>query len=265
MARCSDKSIGKLNDKGYNVVKLPRAGIEPMDWIGRDERATECLGPVGSVLINTAMPPASTTSPVAELSGQQSSKLDVGIGLRVLGNVLQAFGASTPSLDGAFAKAKTLTFTYGNVTSTKVDVGKAAGYLGASSAHPGNPLANHYLLDDDTTAYLITEVLKSNEISITATDANGANVPMDAGVIQGLVGGKVNIKADSSSAAKLTLSGATPVTFGFKAFEISFDNGAWRMRGAGTDGGLAFAAVADGSSQDVGEPVLLGPGMLRLK
>ncbi len=43
MAWCEDKAVGYLNRYGYNVLKLPRAGIEPLDVIG-DDRHVEKLG-----------------------------------------------------------------------------------------------------------------------------------------------------------------------------------------------------------------------------
>src|ERR1700722_5255378 len=36
LVKKKDPSVTYLNKLGYNVVKLPRTGIEPMDVIGRD-------------------------------------------------------------------------------------------------------------------------------------------------------------------------------------------------------------------------------------
>ena len=43
MPWCEDKAITYLNKFGYNVIKLPRAGIEPLDVLGRD-RVVQPLG-----------------------------------------------------------------------------------------------------------------------------------------------------------------------------------------------------------------------------
>jgi hypothetical protein len=37
MPVCKDPSLTFLNQFGYNVIKLPRTGIEPMHVVGRDE------------------------------------------------------------------------------------------------------------------------------------------------------------------------------------------------------------------------------------
>ena len=265
MAKCGDKSVGKLNSKGYNVVKLPRAGIEPMDILGKDKKATELLGSLAAVWNTTAAAPVTSTVPALDISGQESNSLDLSIGLNMLGNVLKAFGASTPSLDAAYKKARTLQFTYGNVTSTSVQPLQAGNYLASGTLNTANPLVRHYMLEDEAEAFLIFDVLKSNEISVVAKDEHGVDLKVDAGVIQGLVGAKVGLKTASSNETKLTYTGAVPVTFAFRAFEISFDQGVWNLQGAASDG-LSFATSVGGSGEPAGEPILLrANGLINLQ
>jgi hypothetical protein len=59
MPKKKDPSVTFLNRFGYNVVKLPRAGIEPMDVIGRDD-TTQWLGQFSSVWKSTTAPPVPT-------------------------------------------------------------------------------------------------------------------------------------------------------------------------------------------------------------
>jgi hypothetical protein len=263
MAKCGDKSVGKLNSKGYNVVKLPRAGIEPMDILGKDKRATEWLGALSAVWNTTVASPAVATSPALDISGQESNSLDLSIGLKMLGNVLAAFGASTPSLDAAYKKARTLQFTYGAVTSSTVQPLQAGNYLAAGTLNTENPLVRHYMLEDEAEAFLIFDVLKSNEISVVAKDENGVDVKVDAGVIQSIVGAKVGLKTTGSSETKLTYTGTVPVTFAFRAFEISFDLGRWKLQGADSDG-LSFST--SDTDEPSGEPILLrAAGLINLQ
>ncbi len=265
MAKCGDKSVGKLNSKGYNVVKLPRAGIEPMDILGKDNKATEWLGALASVWNTTVPLPTASTAPALDISGQESNSLDLSLGLKMLGNVLAAFGASTPSLDLAYKKARTLQFTFGNVNSTTVQPLQAGNYLAGGVLNTGNPVVRHYMLEDEADAFLIFDVLKSNEISVVATDEHGVGVTVDAGVIQGMVGAKVGVKAAGSSTTKLTYTGTVPVTFAFRAFEISFNQGAWQLQGTKSDE-LSFAATVGGTAEPVGDPIMLRPaGLINLK
>ena len=104
MPKKKDPSVTFLNKFGYNVVKLPRVGIEPLDLIGIDE-TTQWLGPLSAVW-KSAVPVPEPSPPrrAAPVNGQKTDQLDLSFGLKILGNSLAAFGASVPSLDVAFKR-----------------------------------------------------------------------------------------------------------------------------------------------------------------
>jgi len=268
MALCKDPSITFLNRFGYNVIKLPRKGIEPMDLIGKD-KSTEWLGPIASVWKTTSAPPKpGDPQPSVDVQGQQSEKLDLSIGLKVLENALKAFGASVPSLNFAYNKARKVQFTFTSVTSTSVAPLEAGNFLASGDLNTNNPVVSHYFLEDHADAFLIFDVLKSNSISVTATDDHGGEVKVDVPQIQSVLGANVGVTASGASQATLTYSGKEPVSFGFRVFSINFVNGEWALAGAQASGGLAFGAAATGGGQadprDL-EPVLLRTsGMVRI-
>ena len=49
MALCIDPRLTYLNSKGYNVILLPREGIEPLDVLGRDNGGVNRLGTIGQI------------------------------------------------------------------------------------------------------------------------------------------------------------------------------------------------------------------------
>src|SRR3569832_1086411 len=112
MAKKKDPSVTFLNRFGYNVVKLPRVGIEPLDLIGRDD-TTQWLGPLASVWESSVPAPApSAPRPAAPINGQKTDHLQVTFGLKVLASALAAFGATVPALDVAFSRARKVQFSY---------------------------------------------------------------------------------------------------------------------------------------------------------
>jgi len=263
MAKKKDPSVTFLNRFGYNVVKLPRAGIEPLDLIGRDD-TTQWLGPLASVWAsNVATPPPSAPRPAAPVNGQKTDQLQVGFGLKILANALAAFGATVPSLDFAFTRARKVQFSYTNVTSTVVSPLEAGNYLAAGKLNTANPVVTHYLTGEDAQAFLILDVLKSDSLTVTASDEQGGEIGLDVPAIQGLVGANVKVKPSSASNSTLTFTGQAPVTFGFVVSEIEFDGAHWSLQGAAPSGGLAFGAgaVAGGGAGVAADvPVLLGSG-----
>jgi hypothetical protein len=259
MAKKKDPSITFLNRFGYNVVKLPRVGIEPLDLIGRDE-TTQWLGPLASVWKSSVpAPPPSAPRPAAPVNGQKTDQLQVTFGLKILANALAAFGATVPALDAAYTRARKVQFSYSNVTSTVVAPLDAGNYLAAGTLNTANPVVSHYLTGEEAQAFLVVDVLKSDSLTVAASDEHGGEIGLDVPAIQGLVGAKVKVTPSSAASSTLTFKGPTPVTFGFIVNEIEFDGSRWSLIGAAPSGALAFG-TGPGSDVAAEHPVLLGSG-----
>jgi hypothetical protein len=248
MAKKKDPSVTFLNRFGYNVVKLPRVGIEPMDVIGKDE-TTQWLGPLRAVWASAVAEPAVTPPrPAAQVVGQKTDQLDLGFGIKILANALAAFGATVPSVDFAFQKATKVQFSYTNVTSTAVAPLDAGNYLTSGKLNTNNPVVQHYFTGQESQAFLIVDVLKSDSITVTATDSHGIQVGIDVPAIEGVVGANVKVSPSGASNSTITFTGPQAVTFGFIVDEIEFDGTKWSLAGAAPSGDKAFGAVAGGSN-----------------
>src|SRR6185312_1798019 len=262
MAKKKDPSVTYLNKFGYNVIKLPRIGIEPMDVVGKDE-TTQWLGPLRSVWKSeVAEPVVSTPKPAAQIAGQKTDQMDLSFGLKILANALAAFGATVPSVDFAFKQARKVQFSYTNVTSVSVSALEAGNYLAKGELNTNNPVVEHYFTGHESQAFLIVDVLKSDSITVTATDEHGVEVGVDIPAIQGVVGASVGVKPGGTSAGTITFSGTQPVSFGFIVDEIEYDGARWSLRGAT---GISFGAAAavGGSPTSTGiAPILLGSGCM---
>ena len=256
MGICKDPSLTFLNRFGYNVVRLPRAGIEPMLVLGKAQ-SLEMLGKLSAVW-KTSLPEPSVGAPqtVADLNGKQSDKLELSVGLKILANALQGLGASVPSLDFAFSRARKVQFTYTNATSTSVNPLDAGNYLASGDLFSANPIVQSYFLGDQGHAFLIVDVLKSDTLTVSATAENGSDVKLDVPAIQGVLGASLGVKSGNASDSVIQFQGKTPITFGFKAFAISFEGGRWNLRGAKPGQDLAFAFDPSGEAEDETEGIL---------
>jgi hypothetical protein len=265
MKQSKDPSVTYLNSFGYNVVKLPRVGIEPMDVIGSDD-ANQWLGPLSLVWTSTdPVPTPGAPMPAVQVVGQKTDQLELGFGLKILANALAAFGATMPSLDIAYKRARKVQFSFANVTSSAVAPFAAGNYLTKGTLKTDNPVVRHYFLDDEADAYLITDVLKSASITVSATDDNGVEVGVDVPAIQGVVGAKVSVKTENAASSTLTFTGPVPVTFGFIVDQILYDGKTWSLRGVKPGSGHAFALAtpapgAPAARADTAAPILLGRG-----
>jgi hypothetical protein len=261
MAICTDKALIYLNEKGYNVVRLPRKGIAPLDVLGRDGKSVEWLGRLDQLWTSRQpIPKIGDPQPASHINGQKTSEMSLSIGLKLLSSVLGAIGAKVPDLSFAYNEADSLAFVFGNVSSRSVTPLEVGNFLANGDLQSKNPFVVRYLVDDDTEAFVITEILESNEITVSAKDSMGGNVTITAPSIQNVIGADVTVAAKASSNAGLTYTGKDSITFGFKAFAIAFD-GRWHVRGVQPSEALAFSP--DLSSGP--DPVILRKGMLALR
>jgi hypothetical protein len=248
-----DPSVTYLNKLGYNVVRLPRTGIEPMDVIGRD-RTMQWLGPIDSIWTSAIpKPQPGPAKPASAVNGQRTDALDVPVGLNILANTLAAFGISAPSLDVAYKSAHTMQFSFSNVTVTEVAPFSAGNYLAKGELQSDNPVVKNYFLSGQATAYLIVQVLKSNSLTVTATDSHGVAVNIDLGAFHG-VDAKVGIKPSSSGTSTLSFTGPDSITFGFAVQQIAREGNSWLLHGTAPSGDIAFGVAGVGGRPQTNAP-----------
>ena len=77
------------------------------------------------------------------------------------------------------------------------------------------------LLDDEV--YVLTSVLKTKKIVVSAQAEGGTTVAVDVPVVQQAVGANVKVDAATSSDSRVTFEGQVPVAFAFQAVQLVFD------------------------------------------
>ena len=262
MAICKDPVTKDLNDRGYNLVKLPRVGIEPLDVLGLDAATMEKLGSIAEVWTSPVPVPAvGAPAPAAGISGAKSSDLDIGIGLKLLSNALAGLGAgiSLPSLTTAFKRAKKLAFTFENVESSSISPFALGKFLAQGTLDMSNPFVSRYFGNDETQEFIIFDVLKSDSLSVSVKSETGASVEADVGALDGALSANVKTQVGASGNSEITFKGSVKVTFAFKLFEVVFTNGKWIPRGVAASEATSFGIGADGGTP---AGVLVNPSRL---
>ena len=139
-------------------------------------------------------------------------------------------------------------FSYSNVTVTEVAPFAAGSYLAKGELQSDNPAVKNYFLSGKATAYLIIEVLKSNSLTVTATDSHGTSVGVDLTAFQG-VDAKIGIKPSNSSNSTISFTGPDSITFGFAVQQIAREGDEWTLRGVAPSGDIAFVVPGTGTGQ----------------
>jgi len=263
MLRCHDPRLTYLNDLGYNVVRLPRRGINPLGVLGRDGHSLDYLGTLDQIWESpTSTPIAGYPNPVSALNGAATGDLDLSIGLDILANALSGmFGSTAPSLKFAYKSAKSVQFRFTDVQASSIDPFLINNYLAAGHLREG-PFVSRFLRDPDTEAFVISETLQAKSLSAVAKAESSAEVSVDVRAIQSVLGANVAVSQNNSNTAEVVYQGRDYLTFGFKVFAIKMDKQFWQIRGVAAGQSVAFEVQdADETETNVG-PILLGRSLL---
>jgi hypothetical protein len=220
-----DQSLTFLRQYGYSVFRFPRASAQPLELMHREGKDLTRLGMLpdlvepGSV---TSLEVRREASPGIDIEGKETSRVNVAIGVSILGSFIGALGGGKLGLDGGFKKARTVTFQFTGVMEDAVDILSLEKFIKAgkvSSLIPAGTLEK--LLDDEV--YVLTSVLKSKKIVVSAQGEGGTSVAVDIPVIREAVGGSLKVDTASSRDSGVKFEGPVAVAFAFQAVQLVFD------------------------------------------
>ena len=161
-----EQSITFLRSHGFSVFRYPRASAQPLELLHREGKDLTRLGMVPDLVTpgQQQLPEVRRdATPGIDIDGKETGTVNVAIGLSILGSFVGALGGSKLGLDGAFNKARTITFQYAGVMEDAVDVLALEKFIKAGRISPDVPAGT---LDDEV--YVVTSVLKTKKIVVSA-------------------------------------------------------------------------------------------------
>jgi hypothetical protein len=242
---CNDPFITYLKTFGYNTIRLPKADFRPLQLLARQGKDLDRLGDLATVLQtgnNIPLPPISTDVRAANISGQRTSDLSIGLGLSILGSVLGAMGGSKLGLDVAYKQARSVAFEFQDVLEDRIEVAKLDQFLADADVNPFSRHVAQLLEADDL--YVTTAAIKSTKFTVAAKQSNGAALEVSVPVIQEIVGGNVKVSGQSEVTSQITYEGAIPLVFGFQAVQLFYDQGQYSRFKPLPTGGIAARDLA---------------------
>lgn len=213
-----------LRDYGYSAVHLPRRDLSPTDVMIRDSGKGDFTTKVGALTelfaSEAPLPQPQEREPTGNLSRTVEKKVELSLGLKILGGLIGSSNASKLGTDSKMHRARTLTVSYEDVMQDSVSILGLQGWLEQARVET-NSQAMRWLNDDKLAA--ITASLRSAKLSIAAETDSGASLELDVPEIQGLISGDFAVEASSKTSAKVTFQGDTPVTFGVQLFKMIYE------------------------------------------
>jgi hypothetical protein len=257
---CRDDATTFLRGFGYNAVRHPDPTLLPLEVIGKEGKRCQRLGQLRDFVNSSATEPSvEGPATAADLSGCTSSRLNLGVGAKILGAFVGAMGGAL-GVSTNYTNAKKLSFEFTEVTKKLVAPSQAGSFLASGDISEGNPTLVPWILDRGQ-IYLVSEVAYSKHFTVRYEQAAGQAATVQLDALEKLAGTNVKVEVSSSEAHVVKFKGTKPLAFAFKCFEIGYLDGllalttikpgavalsdALDQNGNPIDSGVALAAIDD--------------------
>jgi hypothetical protein len=268
MGICKDESTTYLKRLGYNVVRQPQEDIRPLNLIGMQGGSNNYLGSLDKLITNAPgpLPTVQQDLAAADVNGQKSSQLELGIGANILGAVIGAMGGNL-GIDTSYTNARQVEFRFTDVLKDRVTPIDVGNYLRDGNVDAGNPVLNEYVLGNGR-LFVIIETIKTKKLSVSYQRDTNVAAKVDVPVLQDLVGGNVAIQVGGAAKSTVTYEGSTYLTFGFRCYEVGVQGGGlWVM--ASGPGAVPLSADDSRTDEEVARTAAIltteDEGLLRLQ
>lgn len=205
----------------YNLhlLAIPRENSAVGDLYVHDGQRTSAPGSVTNFLTpRFTVPPVARGERMADVAGTMSQGVDVKVGLGLLEGFLTAMGAGgligDTKAEFARAMTRTLRFRFAEATRDSIDPFLLGETLAGHSFDRRNAIH-----DDKYRYYLVTAVVRSRSIGVTAERERTSSAELDLEALAvAEVGGGVTIR--QSSQGEVTFAGDRALAFGVELYEL---------------------------------------------
>ena len=224
----SDPILNMLKDFSYNIIRLPRTNVRPLQILEKRGNDLVVLGEVTDLFRggSAGVPAVGPDEQAGFINGKRTRNLELNVGLSLLGGIIGAMTGTQAKLSAAYKKASFLAFEFDDVKVNQVNQIAVNKFLAGAKVDTAVGSGLIKALNEDR-LYLITSTIKSKKFTTEAVQSNGLAVDVDVPIIKAAVGASVGIKTGGANDSKVTYSGETSLVFGFQAARMEFEQDAF--------------------------------------
>lgn len=220
MGICTDRSVNYLKSLNLNTIRHPEENIAPLDLIGEYKGARAIIGSLDQLVDGAAEPlPAIGSGAAADVSGQRTSRLPLSVGLDILGNIITPLGGNL-AVKAAYENCRRIEFTFLNVERHRANVIGIGDFVQSGDVRWNHIILDKYLFGSGN-LYVITDVVKSDMIGVSAFKSDNSRLDVEIPKIEELVGAEVSVAVESQATNTVSYRGKKQLAFGFSAIELS--------------------------------------------
>lgn len=264
MPKCRDRTTTALLEKGYHMVRYPRADIMPLSVFAKMGAEFRQLGDITSVWQSAAGIPTAATDDGPAFEIRSSDVHRGAFGLKILQGLLKHAGGQAAA---KVHRKTSMVFSYEAPQHVFVNPLDAGSFLREGEIDLDNPFLAAFMTSDDGQAsdfYLITNVLRSRKLVVTVENSNSHELQLDIEALEKLGKAEVSAAGEGETKRSIVYDGDTDLTFAFQAYEVLYANGKWDVLGAGGEA-LFLSAPSEAPKPSVlsdGTPISLASGAL---
>lgn len=225
---CKNHITDHIRDHfGANPLKAPEARIQPLCMLEIDHDKPSYLGEF-KYLVKNGFPHdvPIKEEPVASVSGKHSKITDFDTGFQILSGFLKGLGVDPASVGAAMKKSKKMAFSFQNVRRKFIDPLQFGMILSQNNVigDPDNFILSRAIRDKKILLGVITDVMVSNNFSISTFSESEQSVDVDVPLIQEAIAGlNVNVKVNKTADNEVAFEAPYDLSFAFSALELIID------------------------------------------
>ena len=225
---CKNDITDHIRDHfGANPLKAPEARIQPLCMLEIDRNKPSYLGEF-KYLVKNGFPHdvPIQEEPVASVSDKQSKITDFETGFQILSGFLKVLGVDPASVGAAFKKSKKMAFSFQNVRRRYIDPLQFGMILSQNNVlgDPDNFILSKAIKDKKVQLGLITDVMVSNNFSISTFSESEIGVDVEVPLIQQAISGlNINVKVNKTAENVVAFEAPYDLSFAFSALELIID------------------------------------------
>lgn len=264
---CKDELVELLKQYGYNLVRLPRENIKPLQILTRSNTGTwarlkdvftspsldDTHALLGELFTTDSqpLPTAVSGDVVNDLKGKRSSEMSVEAAAELMVNFMNLGEGENAEgeklkIEAALQSVKQVSFSFGEgAASNSISLMMLDAYLRDALLRDnvGNSFREWIA---DNKIYIITSVLSANSFDMKGSSEQNASATINVPKVQEVLQGKINGSVDLFEQSGLKYKGKKGLVFGFKAVRLIADqkDGKWIYKIENKDG-LALKGEED--------------------
>ena len=226
---CKNKTTDLLRDIFHATpVTPPESTIRPLFVLSRLDGKISRRGELKFLFpkkYHKALQLQFSRHRVADTALQRTQTVNMGLGLNIMGALLQGFKIDTTPVAAALRGAKEISFSFTNIERISVDVNELGAALSGKHLDLKNASAKIFLgSESPAEMLLITDVLSSNMMAINTESTREQNFKINLDALESVIASAdLKVKVHQHQENSIVFEGEEPLTFAFSCIRVYVD------------------------------------------